>query len=131
MRLRTSRCSSHATKGRFQAWLRLILTNKLRDVARQIKRRPARRPDRHRDPDLDIRRSNAPSAAQNQERFEAALKRLSPEDQQAIFARCELRISYEEVAELLGKPTPNAARARRDGPMIRLAKEMSRERYKP
>ena len=118
-------------EGALQAWLRLILTNKLRDVARQIKRRPAGDPIDTEIPDLDMSPLERAIGGENQERFEAALKRLSPEDQQGVFARLELRMSYEEVAQLLGKPTPNAARITVRRAMIRLAKEMSRERREP
>jgi RNA polymerase sigma-70 factor (ECF subfamily) len=44
------------------------------------------------------------------ERYEAALKKLRPIEQEAIVARLELQQSYEEVALALGKPTADAAR---------------------
>ena len=46
------------------------------------------------------------------ERYERALQRLTVEEREAIIARVEMGYSYEELAEALDKPTPDAARKR-------------------
>ena len=44
------------------------------------------------------------------QRYEAALAELRDEEREAIVARIELQCSYDEMAVMLGKPSPNAAR---------------------
>ena len=44
-----------------------------------------------------------------------------------IIARVEMGYSYEELAEALGKPTPEAARKAARRALVRLAGEMERE----
>jgi RNA polymerase sigma-70 factor (ECF subfamily) len=60
------------------------------------------------------------------ERYEAALQRLKPSDRDAIILRVELGCPLTEVAEALGKPTPNAAYVAIRRAIVRLVKEMSR-----
>ena len=111
----------------FQAYLRRSLMNRISDEARRLQRRPA--------PDLldSDQESLEPSPLERVigveaiERYERALERLRPQDQQAIVARCEWGMSHEEVAELLGKPTPAAAQVAVHRAIVRLAKEMARE----
>jgi len=56
--------------------------------------------------------------------YEGALRRLTAEEREAIIARVEMGYSYEELAEALGKPTPDAARKTARRALIRLAEEM-------
>ena len=63
---------------------------------------------------LDARRSNT----------RAALERLRPEEREAIVARVEMGYSYDELAQVLGKPTPDAARKAAQRALVRLADEM-------
>src|SRR5437762_8872498 len=60
------------------------------------------------------------------DRYERALERLKPEEREAIIARVEMGYSYEELAEALGKPTPDAARKAAQRALVRLAEEMKR-----
>ena len=60
------------------------------------------------------------------ERYEAALQRLKAEEREAIIARVEMGYSFEELAEALGKPTPDAARKTAHRALVRLAEEMKR-----
>jgi RNA polymerase sigma-70 factor (ECF subfamily) len=59
------------------------------------------------------------------ERYEAALTRLKPEKQQTIITRIEMSLSYAEIAEALGKPSPDAARMAVSRAIVRLAEEMA------
>ena len=54
----------------------------------------------------------------------AALTRLRTEEREAIVARVEMGLSYQEIAEALGKPTPEAARMAVSRALMRLAREM-------
>lgn len=59
------------------------------------------------------------------ERFESALAELSPGDRDCIMARIELNLSYQDIAELLGKPSADAARVAVARALARLAKKMA------
>jgi RNA polymerase sigma-70 factor (ECF subfamily) len=59
------------------------------------------------------------------ERFEAGFAKLSPADRDAIMARIELGLSYQDIADLLGKPTAGAARAAVGRALARLAERMA------
>ena len=54
--------------------------------------------------------------------YEAALAELREEEREAIIARVELDQSYAEVAAVLGKPSPEAARVAVYRALLRLAK---------
>ena len=96
--------------GALQAYLRMAITNHIRDEIRRVGTRPTRT-------ELDdIHPDAAPSpleeviGREGLERYEAALAALRPADREAIIARLELQQSYEEVAIALGKPSADAAR---------------------
>ena len=56
--------------------------------------------------------------------YDAALQRLKPEEREAIVSRVKLGLSYAEIAEVLEKPTANAARMTVARAIMRLAEEM-------
>lgn len=60
------------------------------------------------------------------DQYERALAALRPEDREAIIARVEMGYSYEEMADLLGKPSTDAARKAAQRALVRLAEEMRR-----
>jgi RNA polymerase sigma-70 factor (ECF subfamily) len=59
--------------------------------------------------------------------YEQALRRLKPEEQEAVIGRIELGLSYDELALALEKPTADAARKAAQRALVRLAEEMQRE----
>ncbi len=59
--------------------------------------------------------------------YDAALDRLDASDREAIIARIELGLTYAELAEVIGKPTPDAARMAVARALVRLAEEMGRD----
>jgi RNA polymerase sigma factor (sigma-70 family) len=110
--------------GALQAYLRQAVLNRLRDELRRKGRAPSM-------VDLDdVRLESAGSPLEEAigreavERYEAALARLKPEEREVIIARVELDYTYEELAEALGKPTPDAARKAARRALLRLAEEM-------
>jgi RNA polymerase sigma-70 factor (ECF subfamily) len=111
-------------EGALYAYLRQGLLNRIRDELRRAKRRPAtseidsQAPDRGRSPLEDAIGYEAI------ERYERALATLRPEDREAVVARIELGYTNEEIAALLAKPTPNAARMAVERAIVRLAKAM-------
>ena len=60
--------------------------------------------------------------------YEEALRRLKPEDREAVIGRVELGLTYGELALALEKPTADAARKAAQRALVRLAREMDRER---
>jgi RNA polymerase sigma-70 factor (ECF subfamily) len=109
----------------FQAYLRHALMNRVRDEIRRAHRRPAP------DPLDSARPSTAPSPLEEAiglealDCYEAALQRLRPEDREAIIARIEMGLSFNDVAEALGKPSAAAAHMAVSRALVRLAREMS------
>jgi RNA polymerase sigma-70 factor (ECF subfamily) len=61
------------------------------------------------------------------ERYEAALNRLPPDEREAIVTRVEFGLSFAEVAQVLGKPSADAARMAVVRALVRLAEEMGRK----
>jgi RNA polymerase sigma factor (sigma-70 family) len=112
--------------GALQAYLRQAVLNRVRDELR----RKARRPDAT---DLDgLEQESAASPLEEAigregvERYQHALQRLKPEEREAIIGRIEMGYSYEELAQVLGKPTGEAARKAAQRALVRLAEEMKR-----
>jgi len=115
-------------EGAFQAYLRRALLNQLRDEIRRAERRGPH------DLLADEQQSPEPSpleqaiGAEMLESYEAALERLKPEDREAIVARVEMGMSWTEVADVLEKNSASSAQMAVSRALVRLAKEMSRER---
>ena len=99
--------------------------NRIRDELRRAKRRPP--PEELAD---DVRSPLASPldeaiGEEATERYEAALAELRDEEREAIVARIELQCSYDEMAVMLGKPSPNAARVAVRRAVMRLALKMN------
>jgi len=111
--------------GALLAFLRQVVTNRIRDEIRRVVRRPvATELDTQQlDPsplplDIAIQR-------EGMEHYQAALRRLRPCDREAIIARLEQHHSYETVALILGKPNANAARVALTRALAKLAVELA------
>lgn len=110
--------------GALQAYLRQAVVNRVRDELRRKGRTPAMVDAG--ELNLEGRESPLEDAigAEAFERYQAALARLKPEEREAIIARVEMDYSYADLAEMLGKPTPDAARKTAQRALLRLAEEM-------
>ena len=110
--------------GALQAYLRQAIVNRVRDELR----RKGRQPDLASLDGLNLTAAESPDeeAIGNEtlEHYEAALQRLRPEEREAIVSRVEMGYSYEELAQVLGKPTADAARKAAQRALVRLAEEM-------
>lgn len=111
--------------GALQAYLRQAVLNRLRDELRRKGRQGA-------GSELDAMQLEGGESPLEEaigreavECYERALQRLKPGEREAIIARVELGCSYEEMAEALGKPTPDAARKAAQRALARLAEEMT------
>jgi RNA polymerase sigma-70 factor (ECF subfamily) len=114
-------------RGALHGYMRLALMNRIRDEIR----RAGRRPDRV---DLDTQAGDpGPSPLEEAigteavERYERALARLRPDEQDMVIAKVEMGFSNEELATSLGKPSPDAARKAAQRALVRLAEEMNLE----
>jgi RNA polymerase sigma-70 factor, ECF subfamily len=113
-------------QGALQAYLREAVMNRIRDEVRRSKRSPTAI-------ELDEHASDQAASPlelvigrEAVERYETALARLRPEEREAIVVRVEMDGSYQEVAQALGKPSPDAARMAVSRALLRLAEEMKR-----
>ena len=113
--------------GSLQFYLREAILNRIRDELR----RKGRRPQAADLTGLEVESGLSPLeqaiGTETVERYERALARLRPEEQEVIIGRVELGCTYEELAEALGKPTPDAARKASQRALVRLVEEMNRD----
>jgi RNA polymerase sigma factor (sigma-70 family) len=111
-------------KGAMHAYLRRVVLNRIRD---QIRRAEVR--DRAVE-EAGILLASEPSplayaiGREALERYEVALSKLPELDREAVVARLEMDCSYEEIADVLGKPSPDAARMTVKRALVRLARDM-------
>jgi len=114
--------------GALQAYLRQSVLNGIRAGLRQRGRRPDMTDFKGLEADPGPSPLEQAIGQQALDRYEEALARLKPEDREAIVARLELGLSYDELAEALGKPTADAARKAAHRATLRLIQEMERAR---
>ena len=114
----------------FCAYVSQALRNRLRDAVRRAGRQAGRRGsvDRKNQPPIRLR-SNRPSAFRCSARYDAALQRLREAIGELVVARVELGLGYDEIADLLDKPSIPAARVAVSRALVRLASEMGVERH--
>jgi RNA polymerase sigma-70 factor, ECF subfamily len=113
-------------EGALQAYLRQAVLNRIRDHIRRVSRRPVAT-------ELDSQHEDANPSPLEQavgretvERYEAALARLSDADRELIVASVELGYAPEQVAEMTGRASADAARKAARRALVKLAEEMGR-----
>jgi len=106
------------------AYLRQAVMNRLRDELR----RRGRVPPLVNVDDLELVGEGSPLeetiGREAAARYVAALARLHPDDRELIIGRVEMEYSFAELADMLGKPTADAARKAARRALLRLAEEM-------
>lgn len=112
-------------EGGLQAYLRQAVLNRIRDEFRRSRRRPETLELDEAHVDEGPSPLETAIGREGLERYEQALAALRPIDREAVIARLELGFTYEEVANLLGKPTANAARMAVERAMVRLVEQLS------
>ena len=112
--------------GALQSYLRQAILNRIKDELR----RRARRGSTVAVDDVTVPASGSAIAEaagrETLDAYERALTALTANDREAIIGRVELGYSYDELAAVLGKPTPDAARKAAQRALVRLAEEMKR-----
>lgn len=114
-------------EGALLDYLRQALRNRIRDEIRRRQRRGLPLTLNSREPDCQPSPLQEAIGHEALERYEAAIRRLSNADREAIIARVEMKHTWDEVALVLGKPSADAARKATCRALQRLAQEMSRE----
>jgi RNA polymerase sigma-70 factor (ECF subfamily) len=108
----------------FRAYLRRALINRLSDERRRAAPAPM-------DPASESLAAQAPSSlekaigAEQLALYESAMERLDPDERSAIHSRIELGLSFSEVADVLGKSSPDAARMAVKRAILKLAREIA------
>ena len=110
--------------GAFLAYLRTSLLNVMRNEIRNAGRRPTGESVGEEAPDpapspLEQAIGRTAVAA-----YEEALEQLTEEQRTAVILRVELGCRHGEIAELIGSPSPNAARMLVSRGLVRLAERM-------
>jgi RNA polymerase sigma-70 factor (ECF subfamily) len=113
-------------EGALQAYLRNALMNRIRDEIRRRGRIPAPSPLDTAIPAQSRSPLEAAIGAETLDKYDRALERLDDETREAVIARIEMGCSYAEVAELMGKPSVDAARMAVSRALVKLAEEMRR-----
>jgi RNA polymerase sigma-70 factor (ECF subfamily) len=108
------------------AYFKTIILNQIRDVARYVRVRPAREElDAERQVELGPSPLEEAVGRETLELYEQALDGLSEADQDIVRAHVELGLSDAEMAELMDRPSTDAARMARGRALVRLAQKMS------
>lgn len=117
-------------EGALQAYIRQAVHNRIRNELRRASRHPG-------PGELDetmAARTVSPLerilGEESIERYEQALESLNDEERQLIVSRVELGFSYKDVAEAVGKSSPDAARMAVGRALTKLARRMA-EAEKP
>jgi RNA polymerase sigma-70 factor (ECF subfamily) len=111
-------------EGAFLAYLRTILLNEVRGELRRVARRPGRVPL------SDDLAEETPSPVEQVigraalEAYERALDALSAEEREGVILRIEMGFTHQQVAQALGKASPDAARMLVARAMVKLAEAM-------
>ena len=112
-------------EGALKAYLRRALMNRLRNEIRRVRARPVS--DTLDSGIEDPARSPVALAidAQQLQRYDEALSRLRPEERELVVARLELGMTYQEIADRLGRPSVDAARMAVVRALVRLSEEVN------
>ena len=114
----------HRGEGALRAYMRQALMNRIRNELRRSNRRPAAAPLVPGTPDEAPSPLEEAIRQQLEDRYDAALGRLKPDERELVVSRVELGLSYAEIAEATNRPTANAARMAVVRALLRLTEEM-------
>jgi len=115
----------HRGEWALQAYLRRAVTNRIRDVLRRFQVRPQREELPDDPPAPDQTPLEAVLGAEVFNQYEASLASLGDVEREAVIARLELGCSYVEIAQLVERPSVDAARMMVARALRKLAQTMS------
>jgi len=109
-----------------RAYLRQAVRNQIRDEIRKVKSRGVPEPIE----DVDLEGGESPYLLALEEeqlqRYSAALAAIDPPDRELIVARLHLGFSYEQIAIMSDRPSPDSARMAIKRALLRLAELLAR-----
>ncbi len=109
------------------SYLRQILLSRLRDELRRGRAGSPRSGMPDAEGDLEQTLLEEAAGSTGVQAYEWALAKILPEDREAIVARIEMGLTYEELADALGEASAAAAREAAARSLVRLAEEIARE----
>jgi RNA polymerase sigma-70 factor (ECF subfamily) len=112
-------------EGALQAYLRQAILNRIRDELRRVTRRPANQPLVDRYQSADASPLDEAIGTETVDRYEQALAQLSPDEREAIIARVEFGYAYDQIAQIIGRPSADAARMAVRRALVHLAQLMN------
>jgi RNA polymerase sigma factor (sigma-70 family) len=110
--------------GALQAYLRQAVMNRIRNAIRSASSRPPASELPWDLPDDGMSPLECAISQQALQRYEAGLECLTALERDAVVGRIELGLSYAELAEHLGKSSPDAARMTVGRALLKLAQAM-------
>jgi RNA polymerase sigma-70 factor (ECF subfamily) len=121
--LRVDRFESRR-KHALRAYLRQAIRNRIRDAIRRTGSHPWVSIE-----DVDLKSQDTPLGEaigrESAHRYRDALQRLATEERDLIVGRLELGYTYEQLAFIAGRRTPDAARMAVKRALLRLAEEIA------
>jgi len=111
----------------FQAYVRQAVWRRILDQIRWAKRRSGSEPVSDNMVDQGLSPLEKVIGMELFERYEKACSRLREEEQLFLYLRIELELSYEEIAEAMNRPSPDAARMGVQRSLRKLAEIMGHE----
>jgi len=111
----------------FPTYMRTAILNRIRDELRRAAVRPGF------DPLHESTEDSSPSPLEQTigldeaDQYEQGLAMLKEDDQAAVFMRLELGMNYEDIADALDRPSPDAARMAVHRAVVRLTRTIHDE----
>jgi len=109
------------------AYVRTALSNRLIDQLRKVQRRPELAAMERTYESADASPLESALGVEALGRYERALTMLGATEREAVVARIEMGLSFAEIAKMLGKSSPDAARMAVSRAMVKLAEEMGED----
>jgi RNA polymerase sigma factor (sigma-70 family) len=104
-----------------QAYLRQAVMNRIRNEIRRVTRHGTPDALDSATPDSGLSPLEELIGKQEVEAYDEGLAQLEPAEREAIVGRVELGLTYQELAEAMGRPSPDAARMAVGRAMLKLA----------
>jgi RNA polymerase sigma-70 factor (ECF subfamily) len=104
-----------------QGYLRQAVMNRIRNEIRRVTRHPTPDTLDSAAPDSGLSPLEALIGKQTVEAYDEALAQLEPAEREAIVGRVELGLSYQDLAQAMGRPSADAARMAVGRAMLKLA----------